>query len=76
VVILLIVGIVFELRNEQSLLDERIDHYAAEEFVSTTEEEEERPSLITVWLDQRLEGSNWGDKVATKLAQEDLKLRA
>ena len=75
VVILLIIGIVYELRNKQSLLDERIDHYAAEEFVSTTEEEEEKPSLITAWLERRLEGSSWGDKVATKLAQADLKLR-
>ncbi|OQX61501.1 MAG: hypothetical protein B5M51_07755 [Anaerolinea sp. 4484_236] len=30
---------------------------------------------MTEWLDRRLQGSKWGDKVATKLAQANLKLR-
>jgi len=76
IAIALFVGIVVELRKERSLLDERIDHYAEEEFVSESQEDEEKPSLLTVWLDNRLEGSNWGDKVATSLAQADLKLRS
>lgn len=76
VAILLIVGIVVEFRQDQSLLDDRIDHYVENEFVSGAVDEEEVPSRLTVWLDRRLEGSSWGDRVATKLAQADLKLRS
>lgn len=72
----MIVGIIVEVGQRQSLLDERIDHYVEDEFVSEeAEEEEDAPSTLTVWLDKSLEGSSWGDKVATNLAQADLKLR-
>ena len=63
VAILLVVGVVVEIRKDQSLLDERIDHYVEEEFVSQDEELEEQPSQMTEWLDRRLKGSKWGDKI-------------
>ncbi len=74
----LIIGIIVEFRQEQSLLDDRIDHYIDDEFISDAgaEDAEDAPSKLTVWLDNVLEGSSWGDRVATKLAQADLKLRA
>jgi tight adherence protein B len=37
--------------------------------------EEQKTSAFSVWLDSQLEGSKFGDKIATNLAQADLKLR-
>lgn len=75
IVILLLVGIVVEIRGEKSLLDDRIDHYAEEEAFESEIVEEEQPSRLTRWIDERLQGSKWGDKIATSLAQANLKLR-
>lgn len=75
-VILLVIGIVITVREEQSVLDDRFSHYVEEEFEDAVAlAEEQKTSAISVWLDNRLEGSKFGDRIATGLAQADLKLR-
>lgn len=74
-VILLVVGIVFSLQEEKTVLDERFSHYVEEDFEDESLVDEERPSPLAEWLDKQLAGSSYGDKVAKKLAQADLKLR-
>jgi tight adherence protein B len=75
-VILLVIGIVITVREEQSVLDDRFSHYVEEEFEDAVSlAEEQKTSAFSVWLDNRLEGSKFGDKIATNLAQADLKLR-
>jgi len=74
--ILLVIGIVITVREEQSVLDDRFSHYVEEEFEDAVSlAEEQKTSAFSVWLDNRLEGSKFGDKIATNLAQADLKLR-
>lgn len=73
--LLLIVGIVISLREERSVLDDRFSHYIDEDFEEALGEEEEKATPIAEWLDNLLEGSRWGDKIAESLAQADLKLR-
>lgn len=75
-VILLVVGIVITVREEQSVLDDRFSHYVEEEFEDAVAlAEEQKISAFSVWLDNQLEGSKFGDRIATSLAQADLKLR-
>lgn len=75
-VILLVVGIVITVRDEQSVLDDRFSHYVEEEFEDAVAlAEEQKTSALSVWLDNQLEGSKFGDRIATGLAQADLKLR-
>lgn len=75
-VILLVIGIVITVREEQSVLDDRFSHYVEEEFEDAVSlAEEQKTSAFSVWLDNRLEGSKFGDKIATNLARADLKLR-
>jgi tight adherence protein B len=75
-VILLVIGIVITIREEQSVLDDRFSHYVEEEFEDAVSlAEEQKTSAFSVWLDNKLEGSKFGDKIATNLAQADLKLR-
>lgn len=74
--ILLVIGIVITIREEQSVLDDRFSHYVEEEFEDAVSlAEEQKTSAFSVWLDNKLEGSKFGDKIATNLAQADLKLR-
>ena len=74
-VVLLVIGIVISLQEEQSVLDERFSHYVEEDFEDETLVEEDRPSPIAEWLDRQLEGSSYGERIAKSLAQADLKLR-
>jgi len=74
--VLLIVGIIITVREEQSVLDDRFSHYVEEEFEDAVAlAEEQQTSAFAEWLDNQLEGSKFGDRIASNLAQADLKLR-
>jgi tight adherence protein B len=74
--VLLILGVVITVRDERSVLDDRFSHYVEEEFEDAVAlAEEQKTSKLTEWIDDRLEGSKFGDRIATSLAQADLKLR-
>ena len=73
--VLLVIGIVITIRDEQSILDDRFSHYVEEEFEDALAlAEEQKTTALSEWLDNKLEGSKFGDKIATNLAQADLKL--
>jgi tight adherence protein B len=74
--VLLLIGVIIEIRENQSLLEERIDHFAEQEFEDKEKEPEDQASVITEWLERQLEGSSMGDRIATNLAQADIKLRS
>jgi len=75
-VVLLVVGIVVTVREEQTVLDDRFSHYVEEEFEDAVAlAEEQKTTAFSEWLDSQLEGSKFGDRIATSLAQADLKLR-
>jgi tight adherence protein B len=74
--VLLVLGVVITIRDERSILDDRFSHYVEEEFEDAVAlAEEQKTSALAEWIDQRLEGSKFGDRIATNLAQADLKLR-
>jgi len=74
--VLLVIGIVITIRDEQSVLDDRFSHYVEEEFEDAVAlAESQKTTALSEWLDNKLEGSKFGDKIATNLAQADLKLR-
>jgi tight adherence protein B len=75
-VLLLIVGVTISVRDERSFVDERLGQYVEEELFDSEIEDTDRPSPITNWLDNRLEGSKWADRVGRNLAQADIKLRS
>jgi len=74
--VLLVIGIVITIRDEQSELDDRFSHYVEEEFEDAVAlAQEQKTTALSEWLDNKLEGSKFGDRIATNLAQADLKLR-
>jgi tight adherence protein B len=74
--VLLILGVIITIRDERSVLDDRFSHYVEEEYEDAVAlAEEQKTSALAEWIDSRLEGSKFGDRIATNLAQADLKLR-
>jgi tight adherence protein B len=74
--VLLVIGIVITIREEQSVLDDRFSHYVEEEFEDAVAlAEEQKTSALAEWVDKQLAGSRYGDRIATNLAQADMKLR-
>jgi len=74
--VLLVIGIVITIRDEKSVLDDRFSHYVEEEFEDAVAlAESQKTTALSEWLDNKLEGSKFGDRIATNLAQADLKLR-
>ncbi len=71
--ILLIVGAVFAVTRERSVVEERLGKYLEEE----RPEDEKAPggSVITEWLNRRVAGSSRGDRIARELARADLKFK-
>ena len=69
--ILLVAGIVVSSRSERALVDERLGQYIDEDVV----EIEPESTVLTDWLNVRVERSRWGSGIASNLAQADLKLK-
>ncbi len=54
----------------------RFSHYVEEEFEDAVAlAEEQKTSAISEWMDKQIEGSKFGDQIASNLARADLKLR-
>ncbi|MFT3894094.1 MAG: type II secretion system F family protein [Anaerolineales bacterium] len=71
--ILLIIGAIFAVTSERSLVEERLGKYLDEDKVET--EKAEQRSVVTDWLNRRVAGSSAGDRVARELARADLKFK-
>lgn len=72
VLILLIVGVIVSATSERSLVEQRLGRYLEEDKPET--EEDER-SILTEWVNRRVEKSSLGDRIARDLARADLKLK-
>jgi tight adherence protein B len=75
-VLLLVVGVVVTVRSERSLVEERLGRYIEDESqLAAAPLDNERSSPLGNWLNNFIEGSNWGDRLARELARADLKLK-
>lgn len=72
-VIILVIGIVFSLREERTVVDERLGRYLQDDDAALEESGSRTP--VTDWINARVEGSQQGGRIAQRLAQADLKLR-
>ncbi|MGA9399123.1 MAG: type II secretion system F family protein [Anaerolineaceae bacterium] len=78
VFILLIVGIVISLRTERTEVDERIDKYVEEQKPAIPEAKDikRQSTMVTDWINTRVQRTSAGDNIARKLARADLKLKS
>ncbi|HEX7973083.1 MAG TPA: type II secretion system F family protein [Anaerolineales bacterium] len=72
---LLIVGIVFSVTSERSLVEQRLGRYLENE-AAANQQKGDKSTPVADWLNVRLEKSSWGDGISRQLAQADIKLKA
>ena len=73
VLVLLIVGVIVSANSERSLVEQRLGQYLDGDKPAGDKEDER--SVITDWVNQRVEKSSLGDRIARELARADLKLK-
>jgi tight adherence protein B len=75
--ILLIAGLVVTLRGQRSLIDERLDEYLdeSEEELQDMADSASDPGFFTSWINNQVEKTSFGDRMARELARADLKLK-
>jgi len=72
-VVLLIIGIVFSLRDERSVVDERLGRYLQDDEADSGGNAPNTP--LTDWINVRVERSSFGGSISQRLAQADVKLK-
>lgn len=77
IVILLVVGVVISLRTEKTEVDERIDKYVEEQQTGTpeTEKVKRQSSMVTDWINARVQRTSAGNSISQQLARADLKFK-
>jgi len=74
--VLLVVGIVVTSSNESKMVEERLGRFLNEEQAQKKDTSKEpSTSIISEWVNRRVEKSTWGDKLARDLARADMKLK-
>ncbi len=72
-IVLLIVGVVQSAGSERALVEQRLGRYLDDDK-SEADREADR-SLVTDWVNKRVEKSSFGDRISRELARADLKLK-
>jgi tight adherence protein B len=76
IAILLVVGIIVTSSNESKMVEERLGRFLSEDQVQKKETSREpSTSIISEWVNRRVERSSWGDKLSRDLARADLKFK-
>jgi len=77
VFILLVVGIVISLRTERTEVDERIDKYVEEQkpTIPDAKNIKRQSTMVTDWINTRVQRTSAGDSIARQLARADLKFK-
>ena len=75
-VIILIVGIVVSLTSERTVVEERLGRYVdSPQSGKDSAKQPQSTTPMTDWINKRVSGSSFGDRIARDLARADLKLK-
>jgi len=76
IAVLLVVGIVVTSSNESRMVEERLGRFLEGEQSQKKETSKEpSSSVISEWVNRRVERSSWGDRLARDLARADMKFK-
>jgi tight adherence protein B len=76
IALLLVVGIVVTSTSESKMVEERLGRFLNEEQTKKKETTRDpSTSVISEWVNRRVEKSSWGDKLARDLARADMKFK-
>jgi tight adherence protein B len=72
--ILLLIGVVVSMRSDSTLIEERMDQIAGTgQEVFETSEPESAP--LTDWINTRVEGTSFAERISKSLARADVKMK-
>jgi len=71
--VILLVGIITTITSERSEVDERLGQLTSPEV--RQEQPRKNPTPLTNWLNRRVEGTSWAEKVSRNLARADIKIK-
>lgn len=71
--LLLIIGVIESVNSERTLVEKRLGRYLGEDRADAGREADR--SIVTDWVNRRVEKSSFGDRIARELARADLKLK-
>jgi tight adherence protein B len=77
-ILMLIIGIVVTVRTPQSDVEQRLGAIVEQQEISSEELEEIKrikSTPVTDWLNKRVEGSSFGEKISRSLARADVKMK-
>ena len=72
--LLLVIGLIFSITSQRSVAEERISQLTAIDR-EVLAQARKRPSPLTDWLNNRMQGSSYGSRIARDLARADLKMK-
>lgn len=73
--LMLIVGIAVSIRTDSALIEERMDQVASQGAQEVAEDARAPSSPIADWLNTRVEGTSFAERISRDLARADLKMR-
>jgi tight adherence protein B len=73
ILVLVGVGVYVSSSSERNIMEERLGKYLDPE--ETKNSKREQSTLLTDWVNRRVEKSSWGDKLSRNLARADLKFK-
>jgi tight adherence protein B len=72
--IMLVVGIIMSITAEKNLIEERIG-IVTDSKEAKTRKQRSAPTPVTDWLNKRVEGTSFADRLSRSLARADLKMK-
>jgi len=73
--LLLLIGIITSITSERSIVEERLGQIAESGRVIEPEKRRSTATPLTDWLNKRVEGSSWAEKISKNLARADIKMK-
>lgn len=73
--VFLLIGIVISVRSDRASVNERLGKYIEREQ-ATPEQMRQRSTVLTDWINRRVERSTWGERTSRELARADIKLKS
>jgi len=76
ILILIAIGVYISTRSENSLVEDRLGHYLDDDQGKDDKKKEDSNTVLTEWVNKRVESSSLGDRIAKNLARADLKFKS
>lgn len=77
ILILIAIGVYISSNSERNLVEDRLGRFLDDDKkAASRREREEASTVLTEWVNKRVEKSSFGDRIAKNLARADMKFKA